>query len=251
MLQTHIRLEGRGEGPTYAMSDIHGQAQALDHALDWIDRDRAGRPAMIHFLGDYVDYGPDSKAVLDRLVAGSGSEDVWWHFLLGNHEQMMLGAFESDDPEFRMDWAQRGGAATMDSYNLGTNPNAITVDGDLLDKHLGFLRRAALWIEDDLRIFVHAGLRDIGRGNYTMRRQNPTEILWIKPADMDAKWPSRLKKLVVHGHTPFDRGVPGRRLCIDGGAGLSGGSLRVAKFSDEQPTPIHVEMIPVRANVKF
>ena len=57
----------------YAIGDIHGRADLLDATLKRIDADlRATNPVSIGvevYLGDYIDRGPASREVIDRLVA--------------------------------------------------------------------------------------------------------------------------------------------------------------------------------------
>lgn len=236
-----ITVDGMlGDLPFYALSDIHGHYDLLQRALDWIEKDSGNEPGtIVIFGGDYVDHGPDSRKVLDRLQAGPGDEEITWWFLAGNHEQLMIEtAYEAG---LWNSWMDNGGAATFSNYVLASEPEPL-VDTKALTEHRQFLMRMKLWIQDKGRIFVHAGLKDVGAGHYTLANQNPLDMLWIKPKDMDAAWPSRLKKLVVHGHKPFDRGVPGKRVCIDGGAGTKGGGLIVAKFNDKQLEPTHREI---------
>ncbi|MBZ9673744.1 metallophosphoesterase [Mesorhizobium sp. B2-1-8] len=230
-----------GDPPFYALSDIHGRYDLLQRALDWIAKDGGEEPGtVVIFGGDYIDYGPDSRKVLDRLLAGPNNEEIVWRFLAGNHEQLMLQALGTDNANLWHSWMRDGGKTTFSNYVLSAEPKLI-VDAKALAEHRRFLMRMLLWVEDKGRIFVHAGLKDVGAGHYTLARQSEFDMLWIKPRDMDAAWPSHLKKLVVHGHTPFDCGVPGRRVCIDGGVGRRGGGLIVAKFNNKQLEPTHRE----------
>ena len=73
----------------YAVGDIHGCADLLDGLLALIRQDAAATPYQLVFLGDYVDRGPDSAGVLDRLVKISASTPDTI-FLKGNHEAAML-----------------------------------------------------------------------------------------------------------------------------------------------------------------
>ena len=55
--------------PVYAVGDVHGRADLLERALDLIDAHvgRVGaRNPQVVFVGDYIDHGPDSAAVLAR-----------------------------------------------------------------------------------------------------------------------------------------------------------------------------------------
>lgn len=57
----------------YAIGDIHGRADLLERLLARIEADFQDRPAAggrIVYLGDYVDRGPDSRGVIDILLAG-------------------------------------------------------------------------------------------------------------------------------------------------------------------------------------
>ena len=72
---------------TIAIGDIHGCSAALDALLDAI---RPRPEDTIVTLGDYINRGPDTRGVLDRLIdLGRRCRLVP---LLGNHEQMLLEA---------------------------------------------------------------------------------------------------------------------------------------------------------------
>lgn len=83
---------------TYAIGDIHGCSDALTRLLARIDDHRAGRPADIVCLGDYVDRGPDSAGVLRILRDRAAREPGRLICLRGNHEQMMLDAGRRGPP---------------------------------------------------------------------------------------------------------------------------------------------------------
>src|SRR5262249_55478968 len=69
-------------------------------------------------LGDYIDWGPDSRSVLDQLTALG--ERCTFVPLLGNHEKMLLAAREGrSDLQF---WLKFGGRATLASYGLSEEP---------------------------------------------------------------------------------------------------------------------------------
>ena len=69
----------------WIIGDIHGEAGLLERLLDYILR---FHPHQLVFLGDYIDRGPNSKQVVDRIL----SLDLPVTCLMGNHEQMLLDA---------------------------------------------------------------------------------------------------------------------------------------------------------------
>lgn len=76
-------------GRLLAVGDIHGYLDKLQLLLEETVRPTADDRVV--FLGDYIDRGPDSKGVLDYLVAFA-QRFPQTIFLRGNHEQMLLDA---------------------------------------------------------------------------------------------------------------------------------------------------------------
>jgi len=79
----------------YAVGDIHGEVELLEELLDTLPHREGDR---FVFVGDYVDRGPDSKGVVDRLVEFSRERECV--FLLGNHESMFLDFLGWRKPEY-------------------------------------------------------------------------------------------------------------------------------------------------------
>jgi len=107
----------------YAIGDIHGRVDLLDQVLTRIDVHLASDPIHqpIHvFLGDYVDRGPASRAVLDRLIDRSRSHTTV--FLKGNHEVFFTDFL--NDPVILDEWRKYGGLETLMSYGL--KPSTMT-----------------------------------------------------------------------------------------------------------------------------
>ena len=77
-----------------AIGDIHGCSQALDTLLSLV---KLGRDDLLVTLGDYVDRGPDSRGVIERLLSIFRREQLV--ALRGNHEIMMLQARDEPDME--------------------------------------------------------------------------------------------------------------------------------------------------------
>ena len=61
---------------TYAIADLHGRYDLLSEAVTKIvEHSKSDRPATIITLGDYVDRGPKSRQVIERLMDW-GSPDL-------------------------------------------------------------------------------------------------------------------------------------------------------------------------------
>src|SRR5687767_10335380 len=116
---------------TLAIGDVHGCLTALDTLLGFV---RPTPRDHLIFLGDYVDRGPDTKGVLDRLIELRRTGQVVC--LRGNHEVMMAAAREgSSDYRF---WMTFGGAEAVESYS---RPDGVATLDDVPESHWHFLRR--------------------------------------------------------------------------------------------------------------
>ena len=212
----------------YAIGDIHGHLDLLESLLQAIDADRAAfgdRKIIKIFLGDYIDRGPASCGVIDRVLAESARADQQVIALAGNHERAMLDFL--DDPPYGADWMQFGGLNTLRSYGveppLRSGSSRIwTVVRDALvaampEQHIEFLRGLSLYCQLGDVIFVHAGVRP----GIPLASQSPDDLLWIRGEFLNASHPE--DQLIVHGHTPsIDvQSAPGR-LGIDTGAFATG-----------------------------
>jgi calcineurin-like phosphoesterase family protein len=71
---------------TYAIADLHGRFDLLEMALACI-AERGEPPATVVTLGDYVDRGPGSRKIVERLMAGLGHHGWRLICLKGNHEE--------------------------------------------------------------------------------------------------------------------------------------------------------------------
>ncbi|CAN7730262.1 metallophosphoesterase family protein [Rhizobium sp. LjRoot258] len=199
---------------TFAIGDIHGCLTQMEAMLRWIEP--YGRGTVI-FLGDYVDRGPNSRGVVERLIAGPKSPEWKWIALKGNHEDMMVGAMEGRYEESW--WLASGGIETVQSYG-GLIPQA----------HLDWADRLPLIHSDQYRMFVHAGVKD---GVY-LEDQTPHDLMWTRftPSDSNEFWGKHL----VHGHTPSAHNprTIGNRTNVDS-ACVFDGRLSCAVFDDDVP----------------
>jgi serine/threonine protein phosphatase 1 len=196
-----------------AIGDIHGCARSLDALLSAV---RPTPEDLIVTLGDYVDRGPDSRGVLDRLIALRTKGQLM--SLRGNHDLMMLHA--SKWAEAVPIWLACGGQSTLASYGL----TSLTPDDlELIPHaHWDFLERDCVnWYETATHVFVHASIHP----DLALSDQPESLLLWEK---LDRPVEHFSGKIVVCGHTRQISGVPvhwGKTVCIDTGAYAPGGWL--------------------------
>jgi serine/threonine protein phosphatase 1 len=211
----------------YAIGDVHGCVDRLAELHREIADDLAARPVveplLIH-LGDYVDRGPDSAGVVAMLAGGGGPSAAILPMvnLKGNHEAMMLEAFDGAAPQARLHWLRNGGGAALASWNLEPTASSSVWRHQLPPAQLGFLRGLALMHRVDNYLFVHAGIRP----GIALDRQVEEDLLWIREPFLNHA--GDFGFVVVHGHTPMP--VPTirpNRIGIDTGAVL-GGALTCA-----------------------
>jgi serine/threonine protein phosphatase 1 len=184
-----------------AVGDIHGCFQALralETAVPFAPDD------VLVMLGDYVDRGPDSCAVLDWLIARGRQGNLI--ALRGNHEVMMLRAREGD--EMLHEWLYCGGDAALASYShLGDEGRLV----DVPDAHWQFLEETRPWYETPTHFFVHANAYP-----ECPLADQPHFMLYWEP--FDDPGPHESGKVMVCGHTPQKSGRPrylGHAVCID------------------------------------
>jgi serine/threonine protein phosphatase 1 len=208
----------------YVIGDIHGRLDLYDAMIAEIDSEimaAHGTECRIILLGDLVDRGPDSAGVIERTRQWQQQHHV--RVLAGNHEEMFLAAF--DKPEALRHFIKHGGRETLLSYGLSSKQLATLTLEELFDRLPRLVPQAvrdyiegfeALIIAGDYA-FVHAGI-DPER---PLADQKRSDLRWIRDRFLDHDGP--LEKVVVHGHTIFDRVMDcGNRIGIDTGAFRSG-----------------------------
>ena len=168
---------------TLVIGDVHGCLAALDAVLDACRPDATDT---VVALGDYIDRGPDSRGVLDRLLLLAGHCRLVP--ILGNHDEMLLSIL-AGHYYLLGDWIAFGGDATLASYE-GDSPDAIP------SEHVAFLQSCQSWYETPRHFYVHASyLEDV-----PLTKQ-PLEVLRWASIRERLPGPHRSGKIAVVGHT--------------------------------------------------
>jgi serine/threonine protein phosphatase 1 len=210
----------------YAIGDIHGRVDLLTQLFARIDADVALSPPTLEitevYLGDYIDRGPASGEVLNRLIdRGRARRAV---FLRGNHETYPYAFLQN--PAFLIQWSQVGGLETLMSYGLRPAINAgqeecleIAREFDQLlpMAHRHFLQNLRSSVSYGDYHFVHAGIRP----GIPLAKQREEDLLGIRDEFLNCE--DDFGKVIVHGHSPVsDPEFRPNRINIDTGAFATG-----------------------------
>lgn len=170
--------------PRYiAITDIHGELSKLNNLLNKID---FSIDDTLVFMGDYIDRGPDSKGVVDRIISmGNNHKCI---YLIGSHEYALLHAKSNDYYQFLFD--NYGGPATKKSY--GGFDNIFKIHGD-------FFKKLQFYYLTDKYLFVHAGINP----DYPLNEQNEVDLVYIRDKFIYSK--HNLPQKIIFGHTEFDK----------------------------------------------
>lgn len=200
---------------TFAIGDIHGCHAELERLLQRIQWARPVGGTVV-FLGDYVDRGQNSKAVIETIRNGPTKPGWKWIALKGNHEDMMVDAHRAGGDV--MLWVGNGGGDTLASFGNRQIPDDVLEWADALP----------LYHADKHRIFVHAGLDE----TVPLDCQTEHGLLWSrKPPHYSGEYGGFH---VCHGHTPYPTNpvTISNRTNVDSGC-VFWGKLSCAVFDDD------------------
>ena len=208
----------------YVIGDVHGRLDLLDRVIAAIERDVAahGVKALTVTLGDYIDRGPHSRGVIERLAGNPFPTP--YVALKGNHETLLMSFLV--DPEVGQYWRKLGGLETVASFGvpvqqmmLGRNfaDAAERLAAAIAPEHVAFLDSLKLSLVVGRYFLCHAGVRP----GVPLERQTEDDLLWIRDEFLDSS--ADFGKIVVHGHTPVAAPeVLKNRINIDTGAFATG-----------------------------
>ena len=210
----------------YVVGDVHGCLDELNQLLAQIEADLASRPSdrtFLVFVGDFIDRGPDSAGVLERLrtYQHPGITPV---FLAGNHEEYFLRVLGGEQGVIDM-WLRYGGKECAQSYGLDVDRLFLSGEAEasallraaVPASHLHFLESMGDTFRFGDYLIVHAGIRP----GVSLERQSRADLRWIREPFLQDRGDHGF--VVVHGHTIVDE-VEERpnRIGIDTGAYRSG-----------------------------
>lgn len=134
---------------TLVFGDIHGQYNAL---IEVLEKAKVIPNDKLIFLGDYVDRGPDSAKVVQKLIELSETNECI--FLKGNHD------------EWCKDWLVRG-IRNKEWFSKETIESYIDTKFIIDPKHEQFfVKLKPFYIDYANRGFVHGGFNSkLGLGN--------------------------------------------------------------------------------------
>lgn len=218
----------------YAVGDVHGRDDLLGELHEHIRNHHhfmhPGLDAEIVHVGDYIDRGAQSVAVIDRLMRDI--DGFRTTCLLGNHEAMLLECLATDNRQAWHTWLSNGGDDTLAS--LGMPLHFGEYDPKALGSCLGadrvsWLKSLPLSHSVGPYLFVHAGIAP----GVPLEAQQPKDLLWIRSRFLESEADHGC--IVVHGHTPGDAPVVRHnRICVDTDA-TANGVLTAAVLTGEDP----------------
>ena len=178
----------------YVIGDIHGCVAELSRLVEGLPLAQGDR---VVFLGDYIDRGPDSRAVVSYLLSLQHEySTIEFVFLKGNHEDMLLSYLGLSGQHGDM-FLANGGKATLASYDIETDK--VTTEHALSmipASHLNFFQGLNHYYIMDPFLCVHAGIQP----EKPLAEQTDEELFWIRNSFIYRS--HTLPYTVLFGHTP-------------------------------------------------
>ncbi|MBN8548471.1 MAG: serine/threonine protein phosphatase [Deltaproteobacteria bacterium] len=179
----------------FAIGDIHGCPDELEFLLEYLrntlnidDQDQ------VVFIGDYIDRGVSSKAVLECLLRFQKLQPKTI-FLRGNHEDMLLGflGFEGRGGAY----LANGGDVFFESYGIKEFKTPTDARERIPASHISFLLNLDRYVISDSYVFAHAGLDPLR----DLHSQLDQDLFWIRDPFIENI--HNFNRTVLFGHTPY------------------------------------------------
>lgn len=212
----------------YAIGDMHGCDALVMRMIDLIRLDirqnGGDQECVVIGLGDYIDRGDASAALLGHLADLSSSSDFRFIAIKGNHEDLFIGFL--DNPDEDLGWLEMGGMETLWSFGVrfpaGARRPRLRELRDALVARMPphvpvFLQNLRTHVEFGDFFFSHAGARP----GIALVNQKAHDLMWYRFNGRDPD--TDFGKLLVHGHTPVRTPeFRANRVNIDTGAYATG-----------------------------
>ncbi len=204
----------------YVIGDIHGRLDLLERMIDAIARDVGAHAAksVTVTVGDYIDRGPDTRGVIERLMRNPFPTP--YVALKGNHEDLLAKFLR--DPKIGEHWRRLGGLDTLHSYGVPVDRMMLGRDyvetakdfaAALPEEHARFFAGLRTSMSFPQHFVSHAGIRP----GVPFDQQSDEDLMWIRREFLDSDMD--FGKRVIHGHTPVDAPeVKPNRINVDTGA---------------------------------
>jgi len=218
---------------TIAIGDIHGMRDVMNSLLSELTSRFSAAQARFIFLGDLIDRGRAGSNTMTALVEFFDHRPTS-ALILGNHDEYLLKCFQGtlDVIEGRK-WLWNGGDATLASYGFYDqfNLRELTSTLNRLEpRHRLLLERAVAMVLTERHCFVHAGIDP----HVPIEEQDGRTTRWIRDGFLD--YPDPFEKIVVHGHSITQTGLPevsSNRIAVDTGS-YQTGRISAAIFDEDE-----------------
>lgn len=229
------------EGMTFAIGDLHGRFDLLEMAIRKAEEICGDKQGTFVVCGDFIDRGPDSRKIIERLMKGPDKPNWSFITLMGNHEDMMLQCIQR--MQFNW-WIGNGGGATLMSYGYKNGDD--WEENKIPEDHIRWLSKLPVYYIDEHRAFVHAGFNP----DASLEDQNIQEMMWVRDSkDTDYSF---LGRHVVHGHEQYEDGpiLNPNKTNIDTFAWLHG-NLALAVFDNMKAGGPEIVMIKGKPDGRY
>ena len=175
------------------IGDIHGCSKTFVGLLEKINLTFGDE---LFLLGDYIDKGLNSKAVLDHIISLK-KEGYKIIPLRGNHEDMLLGNYIGETVKGWFDLADKELLSSFGIENLK----------GMSEDYIQFCNNLEYYHSEKDFIAVHAGLNFSNYNPFENADKpdpfaNKEDLLWIRNWYDKINYEWLENRIIVHGHSP-------------------------------------------------